>query len=116
MAFKPKVRSPKALGDVLERTLGFVRTAQSGTKLSDKMRDYAVFPLWPELVGEEIAAVSRPEKILKRTILVIRVIDAAWMQELTLQKREILERIQKVETGARISDIRFLAGDPKSVG
>lgn len=77
------------------------------------MSEYSAFPEWPEIVGAEIAAVAVPEKIVKRKLLVVRVIDAAWTQELSFRKRELLELLSGF--GTPIEDVRFVTGDPISV-
>lgn len=63
---------------------------------------------WKEIVGEEIAKRSRPEKVRGRTLLV-RVQDSAWAQELTFQKSVLLSRLKRnLGDSCRIDDIYFL--------
>ena len=93
---------------ILDRALQHAR-------LQNKIREYAAFPEWETIVGEEIAKVARPEKILRGKILVVRVVDAAWAQELSMQKSMLLDRIFEHKLGATIEDIQFLSGNPKSL-
>lgn len=81
--------------------------------LADKFDAYSAFPMWPEIVGEKIASITFPEKIIRGNLLVVKVIDSAWVQELTLRKEEILALLQKQPKGAYIQDIRWVAGSPK---
>ena len=99
-------RRPPAASSVLQRAL-----AQS--HLTAKLDRYALFPLWDELAGPEIAAVARPEKILRGKVLVLRVIDDAWVQELTMQKQSLLDRLNQAGVGALLQDIRIVAAGPK---
>ena len=104
---KARTRAPKSVGDVLAGTL------QSYT-LKLKAKEYAAFPHWQEIVGEQIASVAIPEKIVGGRVLKVRVIDAVWAQELSLMKTELLERIHRFGKGAMVDDIRFTIGNPKS--
>lgn len=82
--------------------------------LKKKAEEYAAFPFWKEIVGEEIASVAVPEKIIGGRVLKVRVIDAVWAQELSLMKTELLEKIHSSGKGALVDDIRFTIGNPKS--
>ena len=84
-------------------------------RITTKVKDYSVFPMWGEVVGEAIAKVTKPEKIIKGNVLLVRVLDSVWSQELSLQKEDILEKLFEVDTGAHIQDIQFVTGDPKSI-
>ena len=88
-------------------------TARS-LKISTKIKSYSAFPDWPEIVGSTISKISYPEKILQSNLLVIRVIDTAWAQELSMQKEAILDKINLHGKGAHINDIRFVVGSPLS--
>ena len=99
-------RKLESSSNILDKTLKRVRLK----KQSDK---YSAFPLWKEIVGEQISEISFPEKISRERVLVVRVIDSVWAQELSLQKETIVDKIHKTNTGASIEDIRFVAGNPK---
>ena len=81
--------------------------------LAKKINEYGFFPCWPQIVGEEFAQVSKPEKITRGKVLIVRVVDDVWAQELTLHKHELLDRLFEAQTGAVIEDIQFVTGDPK---
>lgn len=103
-----KRRNPKNVGAILDKTLQVYH-------LSHKIKEYAAFPFWAEAVGEELAAVTAPEKILRGRVLVVRVIDSVWSQELSLRKDEILERVRQLGIGPVLEDIRFVTGNPKTL-
>ena len=63
--------------------------------------------VWPEVVGEKISANSLAKSI-SSGILTVEVSNSVWRQELQLQKKEIIEKINKVLTRKTIKDIRFL--------
>ena len=86
----------------------------------DKLGLHSVFDTWPELVGDGIASRSWPH-LIRGTVLWVNVSDSVWMQQLHLQKMELLDKINRSLPGKeKISDIRFQlntkAGQQKSAG
>ena len=81
--------------------------------LTQKLAAHSCLPYWKDIVGDEIAAVSAPERISKRSVLIVRVNDAVWAQELTLQKESLLRKIAERGEGAPLNDIQFVVGGPK---
>jgi predicted nucleic acid-binding Zn ribbon protein len=66
---------------------------------------------WPEIVGPEIAKRTKPECI-RRGVLVVKVCDSAWTQELTLRKEAILTRVQRfLGEEENVKDIQFMVGE-----
>ncbi len=100
-------RQPKGIAQILGDSARSLR-------ISSKLKSYAAFPEWPEVVGPAIAQVSYPEKILYGNLLIVRVIDTAWAQELSMQKETILDKINHHGKGSHINDIRFVVGSPIS--
>ncbi len=98
---------PQAAGDLLKSILGVYR-------LDKKLDQYNAFSRWEEVVGPEIAQIARPERISKNSVLVIRVVDPVWAQELEMRKLELLEKLRALGTGAHFEDIRFVSGGPES--
>ncbi len=95
-----------------ESVASLVAPSLKRLRIAGKMKQYSVFQYWPEIVGENIAKVAQPDKIVRGQILVIRVIDATWAQELTLQKTKILEKFRQVPSGPTLTDIRFVVSGP----
>ena len=107
--FIRKHKAPKIAGEVLESAL-------AENKIKSKIKSYSALPQWKELVGDEIANVTKPDKILIGNNLIVKVLDASWLQELSMKKEEILDKLQRLNTGAFIQDITFVASDPKELG
>lgn len=103
-----KINKDNSVGNILKRTL-------SSYRIDKKIEQYSAFPEWKEIVGSETSQVAVAEKIIRGKILVVKVLDAAWAQELSMQKHELIEKINKTERGAIIEDIHFLTGDPRSI-
>jgi len=70
------------------------------------LRRYDVLTLWREIVGEQVAKASRPERI-EKGVLLVRVETAPWRAELSLRKTEIMKRIAEVVGNGIVNDIRF---------
>lgn len=81
------------LADVLARFL-----ARSG--FEDRLQQTRILTRWGELVGPEIAAVTRAVSISDDGTLFVAVRSHAWMSELTMMERTLLETVNQ-EAGAR---------------
>ena len=101
-------RGPEKIKGILSHTLG-------SYVLREKAKEYSAFPFWEEIVGKDIAAVAIPEKINRGKVLVIRVLDAVWAQELSLRKTEILDGFHRFGKGAIVEDVKFIIGNPQSL-
>ena len=63
--------------------------------------------VWGEVVGKNISAVTKPTGVDKGT-LVIKTESATWRQELHMQKKEIINKINKKIGSIAIKEIRFI--------
>lgn len=91
---------PEALGEALRRFL-----EQQG--LAERVEQASVIDAWPSLVGPTVAAVTRPLAVAADGTLFVAVRTAAWMAELAMMEREILEQINRGITRAPVSRIRW---------
>lgn len=83
--------------------------------LDAEVEGHRVVEGWTELVGDRIAGVARPTGVA-RGILYVEVASSAWMNELDLMRRDILERVNEGRTH-RIERILFrLAERPSGSG
>ena len=105
-------RTGRAAPENISKILG---SALGSFTLRKKTKEYSAFPYWEEIVGKAVAEVAVPEKIIRGKVLVVRVLDAVWAQELSLKKNEILDGIHRFGKGAVIEDIKFNIGSPKSL-
>ncbi len=60
--------------------------------LRDQMHRMVVLDLWPEIVGEHVARVTRAVSVSDATLFV-EVRTSAWLMELNMMKGEFLERV-----------------------
>lgn len=96
---KPQ-RQPQAVGDLVS---GFLR--RSG--LSEKVEAASVIPRWEEIVGPQIARVTRAVRVSDGTLFVA-VRSSSWMSELNLMKSDLLRRINAGRGAGRIEQIVFV--------
>lgn len=75
---------------------------------------YSFVPNWPEIVGDQIAKIAKPERITRDGTLIVRVIDAAYAQEFTFRAEELLSKLHQFDEGRAVISIRFISGDPKA--
>ena len=78
---------PTPLAEVLEGVL-----SKAGVR--DQVRRMSVLELWPDIVGDGIAKVSRARAVVGATLFV-EVRSSAWLMELNMMKGDILERVNR---------------------
>ncbi len=72
-----------------------------------RLAQHEVFLAWPEVVGEEIAAVCRPE-VIRDSVLWVRVTDPVWGQQLQFEKTALLEAVNNyLQTERKVTGLRF---------
>ena len=97
-----RVSKPELLRFALDRQirkLGVSRRMEGGRAMS----------AWSETVGPEIASRSTAE-MFERGTLTVAVDDAAWRQELLLEKTLLVERLNAALGKKVVRDIFFVAG------
>ena len=70
------------------------------------LRRYRVLAGWAEIVGEQIARVTEPQRI-DNGVLFVSVKTAPWRAELTLKRLEIIHKLNAAAGADVIRDIRF---------
>jgi predicted nucleic acid-binding Zn ribbon protein len=70
------------------------------------LRKFGVLTGWSDLVGEQIARVTEPERI-ESGVLYVRVSTAPWRAELSMKRLEILRKINRAAGADVVKDIRF---------
>jgi predicted nucleic acid-binding Zn ribbon protein len=98
MSKRPATRA-KALGEALDELV-------ESLGIRKKLREQEVFTLWDEAVGERIAKVAKPTRMLKGTLF-ISVSNGAWRNELNMRKQEIVDRLNQILAEEIVKDIKF---------
>ena len=105
--FRPKSHSPTPVASILQNLLN----RKKGLK--HKISQYENFRSWNEIVGDDLAKISFPEKIISNKILSVKVLDATWGQEIILNKQKILDRLNHEWKDVYFEDLRISVGGPK---
>jgi predicted nucleic acid-binding Zn ribbon protein len=74
--------------------------------LGKTLLQYKVMEDWGKYVGDRIAHVTTPERVVEGK-LIVKVKSSAWRNELTFMKREIIAKINERFNEEIITDIIF---------
>ncbi len=105
LAARGKSRSFAAVNQVLNRVM-------SGLNLERRLREHTLMAMWPNLIGEPFATLSRPLYIDADGNVVISVADASVGQELSLMKFQIVGQLKQAARAVGL-DIKGLRLDLK---
>ncbi len=86
---------------------GAIRDLFESLGISGRIREYDAVVRWNEVVGEQIARVTEAVKIDKG-VLVVRVHNGPWRNELTLLKDDVIEKINAALGEKVVKEIRFV--------
>jgi predicted nucleic acid-binding Zn ribbon protein len=93
-------RSSKSLGNALAELL-------SGLGIESNVKRHEVIALWPDIAGDRIAAISTAIRV-EGQILVVKVDNCTWRNELLYVKQSLLEKISGAVGNNIVKDIRFI--------
>ncbi|MEE9443304.1 MAG: DUF721 domain-containing protein [candidate division Zixibacteria bacterium] len=95
-------QKPDRLGNIVDNLM-----ASLGLKKS--FHGWQVVEKWPDIVGKDIAKISRAIRF-QDGILTVIVEQDAWRQELEMQREEILIKIRRRRGGKAVDKIFLKAG------
>lgn len=78
--------------------------------LRDQVRRIAVLDLWPELVGDHVARVTKAKGVSEATLFV-EVRTSAWLMELNMMKGDFLQRVNESLPETPIERIVFVLAE-----
>jgi len=78
----------------------------TGLGIDQTLRKFSVLTAWSDMVGEQIARVTVPDRI-ESGVLYVRVTTAPWRAELSMKRLEILQKINRAVGADVVKDIRF---------
>jgi len=93
--------------DRLSYTLGSMLKARG---LGSRLSEYRVFGQWEQSVGTAIARHAQPQALRGKKLTLI-VDSPAWMQQLSLLKPEILEKVNRTLGKEAVTDITLRLGE-----
>src|SRR4249920_244344 len=93
--------------DKLSTTLARILKSRG---LEGRLHEYRIFGLWDRTVGPAIARHAQP-RALRGKKLALAVDSPAWMQQLTLMKPEIIEKLNRALGRETIGDLTMRLGE-----
>jgi predicted nucleic acid-binding Zn ribbon protein len=97
---KRKSSSIKTIGAAIQDLL-------ENLGIGRKIRDYDAVLRWNEIVGDQIARVTEAVKI-EKGVLVVRVQNSPWRNELTLMKSDVIGKLNGALGEDVVKEIRFV--------
>lgn len=101
---------PRRDGHKLTRANDVILSGLASNDLSKALRPHMAKAIWARTVGAQVAGVTQPVAIRGGDVLVVRVKNGVWANELTLLKDDILKRLNRALGGSVLSDIFFTGG------
>jgi len=98
-----KKKRPENLGSIIANVLG-------DRGLTERVKQAAIIPEWPALVGPQISQVTTPESVTANGTLFVRVTTNAWMNELSLLEPELLKSLNANGDRPPVRRIRWMLG------
>jgi hypothetical protein len=77
--------------------------------MASKLEENALLKLWPQAVGLQIAAKTKPDSFRNGTLFV-KTISSVWVQQLHFIKEEIRVKLNELSGKSQIKEIRFIVG------
>jgi len=96
--------------DRLSHTLGSMLKARG---LGSRLDEYRVFGQWEKSVGPVIARHAQPQTVRGKKLTLV-VDSPAWMQQLSLLKPQIVEKVNRTLGKETIKDIMLRLGEVES--
>ena len=93
-------KRPEPLGNALKRFL-------ENPGLAKRVGQATALEAWPSVVGPAVAAAAKPISVTSDGTLLVAVRSSAWMNELSLMERDLLEALNRANPSAPLSRIRW---------
>lgn len=93
----------------LTRVDTLLKSTLKKLNLEESFEVYPIWKKWKQIVGPAIASKTEPSHIRGKT-LIVSVKNSVWMNELELQKKNLLNKINSLNTESPVEEIRFRIG------
>ncbi|MDI6734833.1 MAG: DUF721 domain-containing protein [bacterium] len=97
------------IGSILERMLARIRVHDRDGReipLSRKLAEVRAIQLWPDVVGDNVSAHTKPLSIQDK-IIFVKVDNSAWCNELSFFKKDIIKKVNEGVGMRVIRDVYF---------
>jgi predicted nucleic acid-binding Zn ribbon protein len=96
---KTQFGSIKAIGPALDELIG-------GLGIKKKLQEYDAVVFWEMVVGKQISKMTTARRITQG-VLFVHVKTSTWRNELTLRKKEIIDKLNTAIGFDVVKDIKF---------
>jgi predicted nucleic acid-binding Zn ribbon protein len=94
-----KSRAAEELGSVINQIV-------SDSDIGKKIKKFNIFNHWADIVGSDIGAKTKPQKLLRQT-LYISVTSSTWANELSLMSGQLIKKINDFVGETVVKELRF---------
>ena len=91
----------------METLKSVIKKAVRNAGVENALKQESAVFMWEEVVGQAVSRVTRAEKVDKG-VLTVKTESPTWRQELHMQKKEIIDKINKKIGSKSIKEIRFI--------
>ena len=91
----------------METLKSAIKKAVSNAGVEKALKQESAVFLWADAVGQTISRVTKAERVDKG-VLTVKTESSTWRQELHMQKKEIITKINKKIGSKTIKEIRFI--------
>jgi len=81
--------------------------ALKGANIDKAVKQFSAIDIWPATVGKTIAKNTEATD-MRHGVLIVKVSNSTWRQELLFKKEEILKKLNNTIGNNLIKDIRFI--------
>ncbi len=99
----------------IERLSGTIMKILQARGLESRLSEYRIFGQWERAVGEVIARHAHPVAMQGKKLTLV-VDSPAWMQQLSLLKPEIKEKLNRTLGSDVVKDIKLILGEVTTSG
>jgi predicted nucleic acid-binding Zn ribbon protein len=103
----------KSMGRKLDRLSNTLGSMLKARGLGSRLDEYRVFGQWEKSVGPVIAHHAQPQTVRGKKLTLV-VDSPAWMQQLSLLKPQIVEKVNRTLGKETIKDITLRLGEVES--
>ena len=91
----------------MEKLKSAIKKAVHNAGVEKALKQESAVFLWGEIVGQTVSSVTRVKKVDKG-VLTVKTESSTWRNELHMQKKEIIDKINNKIGSKAIREIRFI--------
>ncbi len=96
--------APKPISGVVDRLV-------AGLGISRRYYGWRIVTEWPNIVGKQLAKVSKAIRFDEDGVLYVAVANDTWRQEIAMQTDAIMAKIRACPNGTAVKELRLVRGE-----